>query len=173
MFFFSMLFLFSSLSKRLLCVNGFLEAKSQGTFVSWWVMSTPDRVRRIQVGRKRRGEVCSQAAGTAETSRRGFSEGGSLLGSLGGGRLLKLQSYNVDFSNNSRRKQICFLTRCKYLSCYICCCFMLSSFLVLVSHMNIKMKHFFPSHRTRKNVSQLSETVYCAEISHLQCALYC
>lgn len=107
---------------------------------------------------------CSQAAGTAETSRRGFSEGGSLLGSLGGGRLLKLQSYNVDFSNNSRRKQICFLTRCKYLSCYICCCFMLSSFLVLVSHMNIKMKHFFPSHRTRKNVSQLSETVYCAEI---------
>lgn len=107
---------------------------------------------------------CSQAAGTAETSRRGFSEGGSLLGSLGAGRLLKLQSYNVDFSNNSRRKQICFLTRCKYLSCYICCCFMLSSFLVLVSHMNIKMKHFFPSHRTRKNVSQLSETVYCAEI---------
>lgn len=107
---------------------------------------------------------CSQAAGTAETSRRGFSEGGSLLGSLGGGRLLKLQSYNVDFSNNSRRKHICFLTRCKYLSCYICCCFMLSSFLVLVSHMNIKMKHFFPSHHTRKNVSQLSETVYCAEI---------
>lgn len=41
---------------------------------------------------------------------------------------------------------------------------MLSSFLVLVSHTNIKMKHFFPSHLTRKNVSQLSETVYCAEI---------
>lgn len=58
---------------------------------------------------------------------------------------------------------------------------MLSSFLVLVSHVNIKMKHFFPSHRTRKNVSQLSETVYCAEIlifgllftaSLFQCLLY-
>lgn len=56
-FFFSMLFLFSSLFKRVLCANGFLEAKSQGTFVSWWVMSTPDRVRRIQVGRKQRGEA--------------------------------------------------------------------------------------------------------------------
>lgn len=55
-FFFNVVFIFLHVQAGPLC-DLLLEAKSQGTFVSWWFMSTPDRVRRIQVGRKQRGEV--------------------------------------------------------------------------------------------------------------------
>lgn len=90
---------------------------------------------------------CSQAAGTAETSRRGSSEGGSLLSPLGS---------SSDYSNIMWISQItltgkhlflfCFLSRFKYLSCCFCYCFMLFSFLVLwvFHHLNIKMSSLPP-----------------------------
>lgn len=71
---------------------------------------------------------CSQAAGTAETS----------LSSLGGGRLLKLHEYNVDFANSAHRKQICFEWDASICLVIFVNCFVLSSFLVFVFSMNIK-----------------------------------